>query len=470
MDRMRLSAANLLMLLVVAGAICSTSIAFAQPNVVVIMADDLGYRDASCYGCIDFTTPHIDALAADGVRCTSGYVTHPYCSPSRAGLLSGRYQQRFGHEHNPPYDEANETIGIDSGTRLLPDVMRAGGYATALVGKWHLGAAKPFRPAQRGFTEFYGFLGGGHHYFQVQPDGKSYDSPMWRDHAPTDDQLTYLTDDLTSEAEAFIRRHADEPFCLLLMYNAPHAPDHVTDEYMQRVSTIEHMGRRRYAALVQGVDAGVGRVRATLDELNLSQDTIVVFLSDNGGRRGSADNRPLRGNKGWLHEGGIRVPFIVTWPDQLPSGTTYDRPVSAVDLLPTAMAAADMAVPDDVDGRDIVDYLAGERTEDPHETIYWRVCGGKGFALRCGDWKLVHDVSMPQPHLYNLADDLGEDHDLAEQEAGILQELLTLYRAWNASLETPRWIESHERNVTEERQQAHRAGTRQFPMPWVAGE
>jgi len=200
-----------------------------RPNVVVIMADDMGYRDASCYGCVDFETPYIDALAAAGVRCTDGYVSHPYCSPSRAGLLTGRYQQGFGHEHNPPYDEDNEVIGIDVETQLLPDVLREAGYATGLIGKWHVGAGPPFRPAARGFTEFYGFLGGGHHYFNVNPDGKNYDSPMWRDHAPTDDMLTYLTDDLTAEAEAFIERNADEPFCLLVMYNAPHAPDHVTD-------------------------------------------------------------------------------------------------------------------------------------------------------------------------------------------------------------------------------------------------
>ena len=188
-----------------------------RPNLIVIMVDDMGYRDASCYGCIDFTTPNIDALAESGVRMTEGYVSHPYCSPSRAGLMSGRYQQRFGHEHNPPYLEDNNEIGIDKATRLLPDILKEQGYATGLVGKWHLGAGKPFRPAVRGFTEFYGFLGGGHHYFKVDPEGKGYNSPLWRDHAPVADKPTYLTDDLTKEAEAFIDRHKNKPFCLLLM-------------------------------------------------------------------------------------------------------------------------------------------------------------------------------------------------------------------------------------------------------------
>lgn len=439
-----------------------------RPNVVVIMADDLGYRDVGCYGCVDFETPYIDALAASGVRCTDGYVSHPYCSPSRAGLLAGRYQQGFGHEHNPPYLEKNDEIGIDVGTQLLPDVLREAGYATGLIGKWHVGAGPPFRPARRGFTEFYGFLGGGHHYFNVNPDGKNYDSPMWRDHAPTDDTLTYLTDDLTTEAEAFIDRHADEPFMLLLMYNAPHAPDHVTDEYMAMVDSIPHMGRRRYAALVRGVDSGVGRVVAKLEELGLTEDTLVVFLSDNGGRGGVSDNRPLRGNKGWLHEGGVRVPFILSMPGTLPVDAVYEKPVTALDLLPTAVAMAGVALPDGVDGVDLSPYLQGGNDMPPHATLYWRVSGGTGFAVRHGDWKLVRDIAMDQPELYDLSTDLGEDTDLSAEHPAKLAELLAMYEAWSATLETPRWTEGHTRHTTQERAAARSAGTRQYPMPWVA--
>lgn len=462
--------ATLWMLLATAVTAPQSALAQAQsarPNVVIIMVDDMGYRDASCYGCVDFTTPHIDALADDGIRLTDGYVSHPYCSPSRAGLVSGRYQQRFGHEHNPPYLEDNDELGIDAGTRLLPDVMREHGYATGLIGKWHLGAGEPFRPANRGFTEFYGFLGGGHHYFNVNPNGKNYSSPMWRDHAPTDDRLTYLTDDLTAEAQAFITRHRGGPFCLLLMYNAPHSPDHVTDQYMARVADIPNLERRKYAALVQGVDEGVGRVRATLAELGLTENTLVVFVSDNGGRAGSADNRPLRGNKGWLHEGGIRVPFVLSWPGTLAKGQTYEHPVITLDLLPTAMAAANIDIPDGVDGIDLRPYLTNQTDQPPHPTLYWRVCGGEGYAVRDGDWKLVHDVSMPEPRLYNLARDLGEDHDLSAAEPAQLARLKGLYDAWSATLETPRWTEAHAQNVTKERQRAREAGTRQVPMPWA---
>lgn len=438
-----------------------------RPNLIVIMVDDMGYRDASCYGCIDFTTPNIDALAESGVRMTEGYVSHPYCSPSRAGLMSGRYQQRFGHEHNPPYLEDNNEIGIDKATRLLPDILKEQGYATGLVGKWHLGAGKPFRPAVRGFTEFYGFLGGGHHYFKVDPEGKGYNSPLWRDHAPVADKPTYLTDDLTKEAEAFIDRHKNKPFCLLLMYNAPHSPDHVTDEYMAMVRDIKHPARRRYAALIKGVDMGVGRVRKKLAEKDLTANTIVVFLSDNGGRRGPSDNRPLRGNKGWLHEGGIRVPFIISWQNKLPAGKTYDKPIMSLDLLPTLMAQAKIAVPDGVDGINLMPYLSGQEKGTPHETLYWRVSGGDGYAIRHGDWKLVHDVGMPKAMLYNLATDPGEDKDLSATHPEQFKALSKRYKDWSGRLEKPRWVEGHTGNTTFERNEAKKRGTRQFPMPWA---
>lgn len=439
----------------------------AKPNVVVIMVDDMGYRDASCYGCIDFKTPHIDALAADGVRMTDGYVTHPYCSPSRAGFVSGRYQQSFGHEHNPHYDENDSKTGIDVDTRLLPDIMKAHGYATGLVGKWHLGAGEPFRPAVRGFTDFYGFLGGGHHYFKVDLNAKAYNGPLWRDHGPVEDQPTYLTDDLTNEGIDFIKRNKDKPFCLLLMYNAPHSPDHVTDEYMAKVKDIPNMNRRRYAALVQGVDAGVAQVRTTLDELGLAEDTLVVFLSDNGGRRGPSDNRPLRGNKGWLHEGGIRVPFIMAWPGTLPKDKVYRQPISSLDLLPTVMTAADIPVPKGVNGRDILPHLTGKIDTPPHQTLYWRVSGGEGYAVRHGNWKLVHDVGMPKAMLYNLAEDLAEDNDLSMTHPQQFKRLSELYQTWSATLQEPRWDEGHTKNTTFERGKAREAGTRQFPMPWA---
>ncbi len=438
-----------------------------RPNIVIIMADDLGYRDVGCYGCIDFQTPNIDALAKSGIRCTSGYVSHPYCSPSRAGLLSGQYQQTFGHEHNPAYDEQNNKVGIDTGTRLLPAIMSDSGYKTGLIGKWHLGAGKPFRPSVRGLTEFYGFLGGGHDYFKTVPNGTNYNSPMWRDHKPTDDRLTYLTDDLTSEAEKFIERNREDPFCLLLMYNAPHAPDHVTDDYLQRVATIKHAGRRRYAALVQGVDEGVKRIVLKLKSLQLTERTLVVFLSDNGGRRGVSDNRALRGNKGWLHEGGVRVPFILSMPGRLPQDRVYNPPVLALDLLPTALRLGNIAVPKNCNGVNLVPFLTGSKNGSPHESIFWRVSGGEGYAVRHGKWKLVHDVGMSLPELYDLTTDIGEDHDQSKNEPQVVALLQRQFRVWNATLEAPRWTEGHSQNTIRERTKAKEAKTRQWPMPWI---
>lgn len=441
-----------------------------RPNIVVVMADDMGYRDASCYGCVDFQTPHIDALARDGIRMTAGYVSHPYCSPSRAGLVAGDYQQSFGHEHNPPYRENDTKIGIDASTRLLPDLLREQRYATGLVGKWHLGAGAPFRPNVRGFTDFFGFLGGGHHYFKAVPAGNEYNGLLWRNGERTEESITYLTDDLTREAQAFIAANHTRPFCLLVMYNAPHAPDQVTEQYLERVRDIPHPGRRRYAALVSGVDEGLGKIRQTLAQYNLDTNTIVFFLSDNGGRSAVSDNRPLRGGKGWLHEGGIRVPFIAAWPGQWPAGKTYEHPVSALDILPTALAAAHIDLPPGIAGVDLAPFLTGRNHATPHQTLHWRVCGGKGYAIRHGDWKLVHDVGMQRPMLYNLADDIGEDHDLSDTEPQRLAQLTSLYQTWSASLETPRWTEGHEQNTTRERARAREAGTRQFPMPWVTRE
>jgi len=438
-----------------------------KSNIVIIVADDLGYRDLSCYGCEDFTTPNIDQLAKQGIRLTNGYVSHPYCSPSRAGLLSGKYQQSFGHEHNPIYDESNTKIGIDKDTTLLPGLLSREGYQTGLVGKWHLGAGNPFRPVTRGFDEFYGFLGGGHHYFRVVPDGKNYDSPMWRNNEATDDTLTYLTDDLTKQAEDFIVRCREKPFCLFVMYNAPHSPDHVTKNYEEKVASIEHAGRRRYAALIQGVDEGVRRISAKLAQHELTENTLVVFLSDNGGRRDVSDNRPLRGNKGWLHEGGIRVPFILSLPGTLPKDEVFDGQSLAIDLMPTALGLADIKIPKDVDGVDLFPYLTGKQKGIPHEKMFWRVSGGEGIAMRHLNWKLVRDIGMARPELFDLSVDPGENKNLAANNANRVEQMMTEYKDWSETLETPRWTEGHTKNTLNERAAAKKAGTRQFPMSWV---
>ncbi len=436
------------------------------PVVLLLLVDVLGYRDLGCQGCLDFETPNIDALAGEGLRLTQGYVSHPYCSPSRAGILTGRYQQRFGHEHNPAYDEQDGSLGADVEENMLPALLAGTKYRSAHIGKWHLGAAQPFRPVARGYDEFFGFLGGGHHYFKAD-GGSEYAGPLWRGSAPTEQQPTYLTDDLTTEAVAFIERNREQPFFLLLAYNAPHAPDHVSPQYLVGLGGIPHVARRRYAGLVSGVDAGVGRLMATLERNGIDDNTLVIFLSDNGGRRGVSDNRPLRGNKGWLHEGGLRVPFIMRWPGVLSAGRTYDEPVIALDILPTTLALAGVPAPANLDGRDLMPFLTGAERGAPHEALHWRVCGGAGYALRYGDWKLVHDVSMTAPALYDLEVDVGEDRDLARERPDICAGLLARHAAWSAELSAPRWTEGHASSVTRERAAAAEAQVRQFPMPWV---
>ncbi|QDU59333.1 Arylsulfatase precursor [Planctomycetes bacterium Pan216] len=421
----------------------------SKPNVIVIVADDLGYADVSYQGCRDFDTPHLDALAASGVDFTNGYVTHPYCSPSRAGILTGRYQQRFGHEHNPPFAPEDDSIGTPTDEVFLGQLLKRSGYATAAIGKWHLGDAPKFLPHHRGFDEFFGFSAGGHDYYgrtrgphrRIQRNDKTV----------TAEEITYLTDDFTDEAVSFVERHQSEPFFLYLAYNAPHSPNHATQHYLDRTWHIEDGFRTVYAAMILGVDDGVGRLMTTLDQLDLRERTLVFFISDNGGRLGS-DNRPLRGHKGMLFEGGIRVPFLASWPGHLPKGVDYDEPVSALDIFATAaaIAGADTSAIKPLDGVDLMPYLTGEKKGSPHDALYWRVIGGQGWAIREGDYKLVNAAALDKRQLFDLAHDPRETHDLSKEHPEIVSQLKNRYDTWNSQLTAPRWTDPHEVNVAKE--------------------
>jgi arylsulfatase A-like enzyme len=414
-----------------------------RPNMLIILADDLGYADLGFQGCRDIPTPHLDALAKGGVRFTSGLVSHPFCSPTRAGLMTGRYQQRFGHENNPRYDPRDEAAGLPRDETTLPQVLREAGYATGIVGKWHLGATPSLHPMQRGFQEMFGFLGGGHDYFRANPEGETreYLIPLQRDGRPVVES-EYLTDAFSREAAAFVRRHRSDPFFLYLAYNTPHTPQQASDKYLDRFHHIADEKRRNYAAMVSAMDDGVGRVLSTLAELQIERDTLVLFLSDNGGpiTVNGSSNAPLRGAKGQVYEGGIRVPFVARWPGRLAAGKTYREPVISLDLFPTALAAAGVAAPSRVklDGVNLLPYLEGQASGAPHERLFWRTGGGVSFAVREGRYKLVRPA-QGWPELYDLDADVGETRDLAASKPEVRERLLAVYQRWNQELMPPRF-------------------------------
>jgi arylsulfatase A-like enzyme len=307
------------------------------PNIVLLVADDMGYGDIGVHGSKDIPTPNIDALARGGVRFTDGYVTGPYCSPTRAGLLTGRYQQRFGHEFNLG---VGGQFGLPLSESTLADRLRAAGYRTALFGKWHLGAGEKFHPMSRGFDEFFGFLGGGHSYLDVAAESNN---PLLDGRKPAT-SVTYLTDTLADRAVDFIRREKARPFLLYLAFNAVHTPMHATDKYLARFTQIQDSQRRTYAAMLSAMDDAIGRTIAEIRDQQLEENTLIVFISDNGGPTmmgtsvNASSNGPLRGSKRQTWEGGIRVPFIVRWKGHVPEGKTDARPVIQLDVLPTALA------------------------------------------------------------------------------------------------------------------------------------
>jgi arylsulfatase A-like enzyme len=450
--------------------------ATARPNIVIILADDLGYGELGCYGGRDIPTPHLDALARRGVRFTDAYVTAAYCAASRAGLLTGRYQTRFGFEFNPIGAlNADPAIGLPSSERTLADRLREAGYATAMVGKWHLGGTAKFHPQRRGFDEFFGFLHEGHYYVPppwpghitwlrrralpdgsqgrwTAPDGRTvwtthmksfepdYDSdnPILRGSQPVE-EASNLTDAFTREAEDFITRRKAQPFFLYLAYNAVHSPLQGADAYVQRFAHIPDIQRRIFAAMLSQLDDGVGRVTSRLRAEGLEERTLVLFLSDNGGptRELTSSNRPFSGEKGQLLEGGIRIPLILSWKGHAPVGRVESRMVSSLDLAPTALTAAGVHAPPNLEGVDLLPYLAKEGVESIHERLYWRM-GGRA-ALREGDWKTHRASASEAWQLYHLGNDPGEERDRTASEPARLAALEAAWNALDVQMAEPLW-------------------------------
>jgi arylsulfatase A-like enzyme len=440
-----------------------------KPNMIVIMTDDMGYADVGFNGCEDIPTPNIDRIAKNGVKCTSGYAPYSVCGPSRAGFMTGRYGQRFGFERNPQYRPQDPNMGLPKEERTFGEALKPVGYTSGVIGKWHLGAHPSNHPLNRGFDFFYGHLGGGHQYmpelldlkdsYAAKNEMESYRTWIMRNHEaipPTQ----YLTDEFSDAAVEFVETNQDDPFFLYLSYNAPHTPLQATEKYLSRFPNLE--GKRKvYAAMVSAVDDGVGKVLDKLDELKLTEDTLVVFLSDNGGPepKNASDNGPLRGAKGDAWEGGFRVPFAVQWPSVIPAGTEYHEPVSSLDMMGTIveLSGAPVNPKRPLDGVNLVPYFTGKKNGSPHEAIYLRKFDGGKHTVRSGDYKMILQLKRGAPELYNLEEDIGEKNNIAAQHPEKIQQLEALRVEWESELiepvfmglvHTPEWQAKIKRNKT----------------------
>jgi arylsulfatase A-like enzyme len=403
-----------------------------KPNLVIFYADDLGWGECGCYGCKDIPTPNIDSLAANGVRFTQGYVAATYCSPSRAGLMTGRYPTRFGHEFN---SVANVT-GLRLDQTTLADRLKTLGYATACIGKWHLGMKPEYRPTKRGFDEFFGTLANTPFFHPTNfVDSRISDEVQ----AITDDAF-YTTDQYAARALDWLDKNRDKPKFLYLPFNAQHAPLQATKKYLDRFTSISDEKRKTFAAMMSAMDDAIGRVLGKIREIGQEDNTIYFFIGDNGGPTASTTsyNGGLRGFKMTTFEGGPRVPFIAQWKAKFPAGKTYEYPAMNLDVLPTAVTAAGGKVESSwkLDGVDLTPYVTGANKGRPHETMYWRY--GPQWAVRQGDMKLVVSKGgSGQPELYDLAADFAESKDLATSRPDTVKKLLAVYSAWNAEQAEP---------------------------------
>jgi arylsulfatase A-like enzyme len=424
-------------LLITALANSGYSAVAGRPNFVVILADDIGYGDISCYNAADVTTPNIDSIARSGVKFTEGYVTCPICGPSRAALLSGRYQQRFGFETNPSpeYRAWDEELGLSADIELLPELLkRGGGYATGCVGKWHLGNRPRFHPNQRGFDYFYGFIGGMHSYYMQHDFWYNWGNEIEENGTPVE-QYDYLTEEFARRGVDFIRHHRAEPFFLYQAFNAPHGPTQALQKYLDRVGDGVSEKRRVYAAMLIALDDGVGLILDALREFGIEQNTLVFFLGDNGCHRSlKSSASPLNGAKGSIEEGGVREPFIAQWPGTIRSGIDLVGTTSSMDIYPTIAKLAGIEVTQTIDGVDLMPFMTGSTTNAPHEILYWRSFSRSG--LRHGKWKLIRNNDTPCA-LYDLEVDMGEKQNLMTAQPERVHELETIYQKMNSEMASP---------------------------------
>ena len=419
------------------------------PNIVLLFADDLGYGDTSLYGSEKIPTPNIDALGKQGVRFSNAYVTAASCSPSRAGLMSGQYQQRFGFEFNTAGGAITHRLhrGLDPSVVTMADVLKQAGYVTGMFGKWHLGTQPQFHPQARGFDEFYGFLAGAHSFFPAK-NAQPFHSTVMRDTSPVIEP-EYLTDAVARETVAFIDANHTKPFFAYVPFNAVHTPIEATKKYQDRFPNESNPTKRDYYAMTSALDDAIGAIVAAISKHGLTDNTLIIFVNDNGGPiyTGVQSNGPLKLGKLFLFEGGIRVPMIINLPGTFEPNSVYDQPTSTLDLFPTICGIAGIKLPAEIrlDGIDLLPFIKGKVSGSPHDTLFWS--NGPNSAVRHGDWKLIK--SYDNTWLFHLASDISESNNLAKSKSEIAEQLETLYHEWRSHMNEPAWPSKPNRRKVE---------------------
>ncbi|TRX61374.1 sulfatase-like hydrolase/transferase [Fulvivirga sp. M361] len=402
-------------------------------NVLLILADDLGYHDVGYHGNDTVQTPRIDELARNGVIFNNGYVTASVCGPTRAGLMTGIYQQRLGSEDNPaPFKRTRaDVIGLPLNVPTIAEGLKKAGYHTGVFGKWHLGGERgneKLMPLQRGFDVFYGFLEGAALYI----DSTNREQKYMRGNRILDKEYRYFTDAVGDEASGFIDAHSEDPFLVYLPFSGVHAPLQATQQDMDRFSYVENEKRRKMCAMLYALDRNIGKVVDKLKQHDLMEKTLIVFLSDNGGhpQDNYSYNLPLKGKKGQYYEGGIKIPFFINWSGNIEGGRSYTLPVSSLDIVPTILSATGhRGALDDLDGVDLLPYLNGNNLDSPHQYLYWKL--NEKWAIRDKEWKLVSHGERTE--LYNIATDPNETKDVHDQYADVVERLKQKYMTWNRS-------------------------------------
>ena len=418
------------------------------PNIIVIISDDQGYADVGFHGSKEIFTPNIDRIANNGVFFTEGYVSYAVCSPSRAGLITGRYQNRFGYTRNILLAPKDSLMGLPLTEQTLPEVLNNVNYKTKAIGKWHLGAHESLVPEKRGFDEFFGFLIGGHRYFpddltlnDLTEARRQMDGYITRiyDNGKRIDTKNYLTEELSDNAVKFIDDNSDNPFFMYLSYNAPHTPLQATQRDLERNSHIDIEKRRTYAAMVSSMDDGIGLILDKLKEKNISDNTIVIFFSDNGGVEwyNFSDNGPLRGIKGDFFEGGIRVPFAMQWPKKIRAGIKYDKPIIALDIFATVASAAkaEKYIKNKIDGVNLLPYLNGDKNESPHEYLYWKNPDKDIDVVRDERYKYLRIKN--EEYVFDLKNDMSEESNIIDSSKPIYDRLKSKFKEWEKDMIDP---------------------------------